>query len=88
MVADTKKVQTLVNKMSEGAAGLAVISDVFQTVLTSYQTHSPDTTGTPAEGHEADIGQAIADLKTLSERPVFAAMVAAYVPSHRGKALD
>lgn len=88
MVADTKKVQTMVNICAQqmeairaAVARIVQVRDVFTTV-------NPDVTGTALEGNVATVNQAINDLKAETDKAVWTQLIAAIVPSHRNKALE
>ena len=86
-VADTKKVQTMINIVGQQAQ---IIRDAVQTmkdVRTTFNAVNPDTTGTPLDGKAAIVSNAINDLDTEASSAVWAQMIAAIVPSHRNEAL-
>ena len=87
-ISDKKKAQSLINhvgweiiKMREG---LIRINEY----KTKYQDQNVDPTGTPLDGHEATLVAALVSLNVELQGPVFDALVAAIVPTHRGMALD
>jgi len=86
-VADTKKVQTMLNIVGQQAQ---IIRDAVQTmkdIRTTFNTVNPDTTGTPLEGNAAIVSNAIDDLDTEASKVVWTQMIAAIVPSHKNNAL-
>lgn len=87
MVADTKKVQTLINRAADVMAAVVTAADDMDALKALYQAASPSTAGTPLDGNLAALNQWLADLRTLAGSPVVAVMSAAKVPSHRGGAL-
>lgn len=88
MVADTKKVQSFVNQLADVADVVKDSSDTLEALRTAYQTANPDVTGTPLDGNLAAVNAWINDLTTLANSATATGMIAARVPSHRGKALD
>jgi len=87
MVADTKKVQTMINRTAwamqqvrEGVAEIEAVKNLFQTA-------NPDVTGTPLEGNVTAINAAFTALQTESDKAIWGAMIDAVVPSHKGGAL-
>ena len=87
MVADTKKVQTLVNKFAEEAVVIQGASARIEALRTLYQAENPSVTGTPLDGNVTAVNTWINDLTILSNEAIVATMIAAVVPSHRGEAL-
>ncbi len=51
MVADTKKVQTMVNVAGQQAQIVRDAVAQIKAVRVAFQTHNPDVTGTPLEGN-------------------------------------
>lgn len=92
MVADTKKCQTMINTMANQAQIARAALETMQTVRDTFNTHNPDTSGTPLEGNLTYINTAINDLNTAlntgANNTVWNQMIAAHVPSHTGDALD
>ena len=86
-VADTKKVQTMLNIVGQQAQ---IVRDAVQTmndVRTAFNAVNPDTTGTPLEGNAAIVSNAIDALDTEASKAVWTQMIAAIVDSHRNEAL-
>lgn len=92
MVADTKKCQTMINVMADQAQAARSALSTMKTVRDLFNAHNPDVTGTPLEGNLSYINTAINDLDTAlnsgANKTVWDEMIAAYVPSHRSKALE
>lgn len=87
MVADAKKVQTLINLAASAAEVIQQQRDVLATVRDLYQTAAPDVTGTPLEGNLAAVNAWMNSVAAVADDPVANALIAAKVPTHRGKAL-
>ena len=88
MVADTKKVQTMINICADQAQIVRAAIARMLAVRVAFATHNPDVTGTPLEGNVATVNQAITDLNAEANKSIWDAMIAAKVPSHRGKAME
>lgn len=88
MVADSKKVQTMINICADQAQIMRDAVSRMLAVRTAFTTHNPDITGTPLEGNVAVVNQAITDLNAEVSKAIWDAMIAAKVPSHRGKAME
>ena len=87
MVADAKKVQTLLNLAADAAEAIRLQRDILETVRALYVTANPNITGTPLEGNLAAISTWLDDVKAVADDPVVDGLIAARVPTHRGKAL-
>lgn len=87
-IADTKKVQTMVNIAGQQMEIIRAAVTTIETVKTAFQTHNPDVTGTPLEGNVAALNAALVALRTEVDKVVWSGLIAAIVPSHRNKALD
>lgn len=90
-VADTKKVQSMVNIAAEQGE---IIRAAIQTLLDTkaiFVTIDPDVTGTPLEGQTGNLNNIINNIDTLvnvTDKAIWDELIAAKVPSHRGKALE
>jgi len=83
MVADTKIVQSAINRLAQILDGM---SDI--TILKAeFVAANPDVTGTPLEGNKAAVNSLLTDIESLAGGAVAVAVKAAVVPSHRGDAL-
>ncbi len=87
MVADTKKVQTLVNRVADSLILVRQAITDIETVKVLFTTANPDITGTPLEGNVASLNDALGLLKTEIDKGIWTALINARVPSHRGEAL-
>jgi hypothetical protein len=87
MVADNKKCLSLINIVAEEVVKLQAISTRLQALRTAFQSHNPDTTGTPLEGHETTISNWVTDVVNVANSAVPNGFIANVVPSHRGKAM-
>jgi len=87
MVADTKKVQTMINVAADQLTVIRAALDTLQAVKDRFVAADPDVTGTPLEGNVAALNSALADLQAEGDRQIWSDLIAAKVPSHRGEAL-
>ena len=87
-ISDKKKCQTLINGCADAAIEAQAAVAKLKATRTLYQAVSPDTTGTPLDGNVVAVSNWIDALDTLASGAVPTAMIAARVPSHRGKALE
>ncbi len=86
-VADSKKVQTVINRtglvIEQARVGVAEIKDYRDRLVAD----GASVVGSPLEGNVAAFNTWIADLDTHLNNAIADAIVAAIVPSHRGEAL-
>lgn len=87
MVADTKKVQSLINAAAISARDLQAIADNLEDLRMRFQTQAVDPVDTPLEGNVTAVNNWITSIRAVADDPVTAGMIAAEVPSHRGEAL-
>lgn len=87
MVANVKKVQTLVNAASEAAEDLEGIATVLEDLRGKFEAQNVDATGTVLEGNVQAVSDWIDDIRDAADSAVTAGLIAARVPSHRGEAL-
>ena len=87
-VADTKKVQTMVNVAGQQLEIIRGAVTTIETVKTTFQTVNPSVIGTPLEGNVTALNAALLALRTEVDKAVWAGLIAAIVPSHRNKALE
>lgn len=87
MVANTKQVQSYVNKLADAAQRVRDARDDMLAIRTLFIAAAPDTTGTAVEGNEATISAAIDAIDTEASKGIWTQMIAGVVPSHRGEAL-
>lgn len=85
MVADTKKVQTLINR----TADVLVVIKSLEAIKDTYTNANPPISviGTPLEGNIAAVNTLLNDLMALANGPVAQGLLDAYVPTHTGDAL-
>lgn len=88
MVADSKKVQTMINVAADELTTIREALGRLQVIKTKFQTANPDVSGTPLEGNVTALNNALTDLQTEADRTIWTQLIAARVPSHRGKALE
>lgn len=87
-LADTKKVQTMINVLAEAAEDVRAAIERMKAVRTKFQAHNPDVTGTPLEGNVAAVNTALNALDTQTSKAIWTQIIAAKVTSHRNRALD
>lgn len=88
-VADTKKVQTMINIMAQAKQACDAQLAIMLTVRSAYQTTNPDITGTPlANGNAAKLNNLVSQLETLLSHVDWLIVTNNVVPTHEGKALD
>lgn len=83
MVADTKKVQTLINRMAdaiEAGREAEVIKD-------AYTAANPSVVGTPLEGNLPAVNTWLTGFIAVLNDPVAQAFIDEKVPTHSGDAL-
>jgi len=83
MVADTKKVQSAINRLAE----ILVIMDDAEDIKTKFVLADPDVTGTPLQGNKALVKQLMIDIEILAQSPIAIGIKAAAVSTHSGDAL-
>jgi hypothetical protein len=88
MVADSKKVQSLINLIATEAEALKASSIRLEALKAKFVAQNPDVTDTPLQGNVGAVNTWLADLKAVADSPVADGMIAARVKSHRGTALD
>jgi hypothetical protein len=88
MVADIKKCQTMINVVAEVMVEIRAGVARMEAVKALFETVNPDVTGTVLEGNLATVNSALAALKAEAELQIWSDLIAAYVPSHRGAALE
>jgi hypothetical protein len=88
MVADSKKVQTMINVAADEVTTIREALVRLQAIKIKFQTANPDVSGTPLEGNVTALNNALTDLQTEADRTIWTQLIAARVPSHRGKALE
>lgn len=87
MVADTKKCQTLINICAEKVLELTAIATRLESLRTAYQVQSVDPTGTPLDGHVAQVSTWIDAVRAVADSAVANGFIANVVPTHRNQAL-
>jgi len=88
MVADTKRVQTMVNIVGQQMLLIRAAMARIEAVKAAFTTANPDVTGTPLDGNVATVNSAIVALKAEVDGAVWTQMIAAIVPTHRNTALE
>ena len=83
MVADTKKVQTLINHMADAVeAGRAA-----EVIRYAFIAANPSVIGTPLEGNLSAVNTWLTSFITDLNDPVAQGFINARIASHRGEAL-
>ena len=89
MVADSKKIQSMVNVAADQLIIIRAALDTLQAVKTAYVAANPNTAGTVlAAGGAGDMNSALGDLQTAADAAIWDTLIGAKVPSHRGEALN
>lgn len=83
MVADAKKVQTLINRMAEAIGE----GRDAESIRDAYIAANPSIIGTPLEGNLPEVNSWLTDFITILNHPIAQAFIDAKVSSHRGGAL-
>lgn len=86
-LADSKRAQTAINLVGKAIIKARGAVDAMEAVQTLYVAANVDPTGTPLEGNEAMMANAIASLRTEVDKPVWDALIAAISPTHMENAL-
>ncbi len=87
MVADTKKVQTVVNRAADLALELRGLVTDFKDLRTRFQAANPDVTGTVLENSLGALNTSLNAIDTEISLAVWDSIIAARVLTHRGEAL-
>ena len=87
MVADTKKTQTLINKVAAHAVTIEQIAGDLEDLRGLFTAQNVDPTGTPLQGKISAVSAWINAVRAVADDPVVVGLLAAVVPSHRGEAL-
>jgi len=90
-LADSKKVQSMVNIAAEQGEIIRAAIQKLKDTKAVFVAVNPDVTGTPLEGQVGNLNNVINDLDTLinvTDKAIWDGLIAAKVPSHEGKALE
>lgn len=87
MVADTKKVQTIINRAGQNIQNMRNDMQDIKLVRDLYIAASVDPTGTILDGNVTSLNNQINALDAELSSAVFDALIAAIVPTHDGDAL-
>jgi hypothetical protein len=87
-ISDTKKVQTMVNITGQQMQAIRAAVQAIKDVRTAFNTHNPDVTGTVLDGNLAALNSSLNAIDTEVAKAVWTNLIAAVVPTHRGRALD
>jgi len=83
MLADTKKVQSLINRVAEAVEGAAFVTDL----RAKYIEESPSLVGTPLEGKSAEVDKWLDDVHAVLTSPTALLFIQNKVKSHKSNAL-
>ena len=87
-IKDTKKCQTLINKLAEVAQTQQAAAARLQQLKAAFVVQNVDPTGTALEGKISQVAAWIDDIETIANSGVTAGLIAAKRDHHRGKALE
>ena len=87
MVANTKQVQSYINRLATAATLARQARDDMLLIRMLFKASAPNTTDTPIDGNENKISDAISALDIEISKNIWTQIIAADVPSHRGEAL-
>jgi hypothetical protein len=87
-IADTKKVQTMINVAADQIEIIQSAIATMKTIRTAFNTQNPDVTGTALEGNKVALSNSIDALDTEANLAIWTTITTSQVPSHQGKALD
>lgn len=87
-LSNPKKVQSLINAAAEEALKIKEASDRLQQIRALYVASNVNPAGTPLQGQVNNVSAWIDSVASVANSAVANGMIAAYVPSHRGKALE
>lgn len=88
MVADAKKVQTMINVLAESATEARAAVARMKAVRAKFNAHNLSVVGTPLEGNVNSVNSALNALDAETSKAIWTQMIAASILSHRNKALD
>ncbi len=88
MIADTKKVQTMINVLADQMTIIRSAVATMVAVKTAYITINPDPTGTPLQGNVAAVNTALTALKSETDKALWTTLIKAKVPSHTNNAIQ
>lgn len=86
-ISDKKKCSTFIGVASAEVLKLKSAADRLEHLRSLWQQHMPDTTGTPLDGHVAQISAWIDNVRAVADAAVPNGLVEHRVPSHRNMAL-
>jgi len=87
MLSDAKKVQTIINRVSENIQKMRLEMTDIKSIRDLYISANVDPSGTQLAGNVTALNTAINSLDTELNKAIFTGLINASVPSHRGKAL-
>jgi len=86
-LSDKKKVATFIGVAAQAVNDLQASAFRLEHLRTLWGQHNPDVTGTPLEGHVADVSAWIDAVRAVADNAVANGLVEHAVPTHRNMAL-
>jgi len=86
-LADTKKVQTLINVAASAMEAARIAASDLEDTRDLYISASVSAAGTPLEGLVAPLNTALNSLLVETSGSIWDTLISLEVPTHRGKAL-
>ena len=87
MVADVKKVQTMINVVADELSVIKAAMARLENIRARFTAANPSTVGTALQGNKAVLNMALTSLVTAVGNPVWNAVINAKIDSHEGRAL-
>jgi len=81
-IADSKKIQTMINVVARQALELQRIDAVLDAVRDAWTAVDPDPTGTPLDGQLAQVVAWAEEVKAAANNAAVAGLIAAARPGH------
>ena len=88
MVAESKKVQTLVNVVADQAATISDAVGKLLAIRVRFNSVNPDVRGTVLAGNLSALNTSLNAISTEINKQVWVDLINSRIPSHRNKALD
>ena len=87
MVADVKKVQTMINVVGDELSIIKAAVARLENIRARFAAANPSTAGTVLQGNKVILNTALTALVTAVGNPVWDAVINAKIDSHEGRAL-
>lgn len=88
MVAESKKIQTLVNVIADQGEAIRLAVSKLIATRSKFNTANPDANGTVVEGNLVPLNNSLNRINAEISKQVWTDIINARSPSHRNKALD